>query len=108
MMLIAIAAILYLSYFVSKKLGGSMMQTGNARNIKILERAYLDRDKSIAIVRVGEKEYLLGISQENVTLLEKLEEGQLEYASPEEEDAPSAAQFASIIKSRLGKGNSPR
>lgn len=103
MMLIAIAAILYLSYFVSKKLGAGMMQTGNARNIKILERAYLDRDKSIAIVRVGEKEYLLGISQENVTLLEKLEEGQLEYAEDEEEE-PSAAQFASIIKSRLGKG----
>lgn len=104
MMLVVIAAILYLSYIVSKKLGSGMMQTGGARNIRIIERAYLDRDKSVAIVEVGEKAYLLGVSPENVSLLEELDAEQLAYDAPEEASEMPAAQFASIIKNRLGKG----
>lgn len=104
MMLVVIAAILYLSYIVSRKLGSGMMQAGGARNIKVIERAYLDREKSVVIIRVGDKEYLLGVSPENVCLLEELEEGQISYEEAEEQPEMPTAQFASIIKSRLGKG----
>lgn len=104
MMLIVIAVILYLSYLASKKLGSSMMQTSGSRNIQIIERAYLERDKSVAIVKVGEKAYLLGVSPENVTLLEELDEAQLTYDAPQELQELPAAQFATLIKSRLKKG----
>lgn len=103
LILAAIAGILYLSYFVSRKLGSSMMRTGGSSNIKVIERAFVDRDKSVVIVRVGQEDYLLGVSPNNVTLLQKLEEGQVIYDEPDEDAPLPAAQFASMVKNRLKK-----
>lgn len=79
------------------------MRTGGAGNIKVIEKAYLERDKSIAIIRVGQKDYLLGVSQNNVSLLQELEEGQIVFEEMERDISLPAAQFASVIKSKLGK-----
>ncbi len=102
-MLAAIAVILYLSYIVSRKLGSGMLRTGMSGNIRVVEKAYIDRDKSVVIVRVGRKDYLLGVSQNSVCLLQELEEGQVEFTETEDELSMPAAQFAAAMKSRLKK-----
>ncbi len=79
------------------------MRTSVSGNIKVIERAYLDRDKSIVIVRVGQKEYLLGVSANSVSLLQELEEGQIVFEETEQGGSLPGGQFASIIKSKLGK-----
>lgn len=107
LMLIAVGAILYLSYIVSRKVGSGTISSGMAGNIKILDRAFVGRDKSVVIVRVGQKDYLLGVSQENVCLLQELEEGQVvpnERMAVPEVSVDHVSQFASVIRNKMGKG----
>ena len=107
LMLIAVGAILYLSYIVSRKVGSGTISSGMAGNIKILDRAFVGRDKSVVIVRVGQKDYLLGVSQENVCLLQELEEGQVvpnERMAVPEASLDNVSQFASVIRNKMGKG----
>lgn len=108
-MLLAVAAILYLSYIVSRKVGSGSISSGMAGNIKVLDRAFVGRDKSVVIVRVGQKDYLLGVSQDSVRLLQELEEGQVvpnERAVQLEDVNPleNVSHFASVIKNKMGKG----
>lgn len=107
-MLIAVAVILYLSYIVSRKVGSGSISSGMTGNIKVLDRAFVGRDKSVVIVRVGHKDYLLGVSQDGVRLLQELEEGQVvpneRMAGLEELDPlENVSHFASVIKSKIGK-----
>lgn len=111
-MLIAVAVILYLSYIVSRKVGSGSVSSGMTGNIKVLDRAFVGRDKSVVIVRVGKKDYLLGVSQDSVRLLQELEEGQVvpnermaERKALEGQDAfGNVSQFAAVIKHKMGKG----
>lgn len=109
MMLIAVAAILYLSYIVSRKVGSGSISSGMAGSIKVLDRAFVGRDKSVVIVRVGHKDYLLGVSQDSVRLLQELEEGQVvpnERMAALQEQAPfeNVSHFAAVIRNKMGKG----
>lgn len=106
-MLIAVAVILYLSYIVSRKVGSGSISSGMTGNIKVLDRAFVGRDKSVVIVRVGQKDYLLGVSQDSVRLLQELEEGQVvpnERMVPEQDPLENVSRFASVIKDKMGKG----
>ena len=107
LMLVAVGAILYLSYIVSRKIGSGTLSSGMAGNIRILDRAFVGRDKSVVIVRVGQKDYLLGVSQESVCLLQELEEGQVvpnEKMAVPEASLDNVSQFASVIRNKMGKG----
>ena len=106
-MLIAVAVILYLSYIVSRKVGSGSISSGMTGNIKVLDRAFVGRDKSVVIVRVGQKDYLLGVSQDSVRLLQELEEGQVvpnERMVPEQDPLENVSRFASVIKDKMGQG----
>ena len=102
-MIFAVAVILYLSYVCSKKLGGGVLPgAGTSKNIRIIEKAFLGREKSVVIIRVGRKDYLLGVSQEGVRLLKELEEGQITLEEQEEKKKPP--RFSDIFRNRLGGG----
>lgn len=100
-MIIVVAVILYLSYVVSRKVGGGMIQTGMSKNIRVIDQAIIGREKSIVIVRVGQKDYLLGVSQDSIRLIQELEEGQVVDAEMHPENP---AGFASLLKERLKNG----
>lgn len=109
MMLIAVAAILYLSYIVSRKVGSGSISSGMAGSIKVLDRAFVGRDKSVVIIRVGHKDYLLGVSQDSVRLLQELEEGQVApdermAALQEQASFENVSHFAAVIRNKMGKG----
>ena len=102
-MIFAVAVILYLSYVCSKKLGGGVLPgAGTSKNIRIIEKAFLGREKSVVIIRVGRKDYLLGVSQEGIRLLKELEEGQITLEEQEEQKKPP--RFSYIFRNRLGGG----
>lgn len=98
-MLIVVAVILYLSYVVSRKVGGGIIQTKVSKNMQVLDQIVLGREKSLVIVRVGQKDYLLGVAQDNIRLLRELEEGQVEDVEIYPEMNPVG--FASFLKDRL-------
>lgn len=102
-MILIVAVILYLSYVCSKRLGGGTLpRTGMSKNIRVVDKAFLGRDKSVVIVRIGKKDYLLGIAPEGVRLLKELEEGQV--IVEENEEQKKLPSFSDIFRNRLGGG----
>ncbi|MEG1820539.1 MAG: flagellar biosynthetic protein FliO, partial [Oscillospiraceae bacterium] len=67
--LAAIAAVLYLTYLFSKFMGTRVNEMGNKGNIKIVERVALGQDKGLAVAEINQKYYLLGISNNNISML---------------------------------------
>lgn len=101
-MLIAVGLILYLSYAVTKKLSGTGMAGGMSKNMRVVDRMFMGRDKSIVVVRVGQKDYLLGISQNNITLLTELPEGEI-MVFADEETGTGPMEFMETLKKKWKK-----
>lgn len=103
-LIIAIGVILLLSYIFSKYIGHKVMGYSNSANIKIIDRIAIGQDKSLAIVEVGKKYYLIGISSSNINMLNELSLDDLDniqgFNKKGEEDFP---QFKSVFTDILSK-----
>lgn len=91
----AICLILFAAYYVSRlvaqKNGGVMRKISG---FKLLGNLPLGKDKSVAIVEIGKKAYILGLSSHNVEFLDKLELSELEL----DELTQESASFSSYLK----------
>lgn len=101
-MLVAVGGILYLSYVVTKKLSGTSMAGGMSKNMRVVDRMFMGRDKSIVVVRVGQKDYLLGISQNAITFLTELPEGEI-LVLEDEETGAKPLEFMETLKTKWKK-----
>jgi flagellar biogenesis protein FliO len=72
---------------------------GPTRLLEILDRAALARGASVALLRVGERRLLVGVSNEGVRLLRDLEATEL--------PAPQRA-FADVLSESVGKTEGAR
>ncbi|NCC86327.1 MAG: hypothetical protein EOM05_00465 [Clostridia bacterium] len=97
--LIAIVAVLYLSYRFSKFMGAKVNDMGNKGSIKILERVALGQDKGLAVAELCGKYYLLGISNNGVTLLMEMPE----YTPPQPQQMMGGKSFNEVLKASLSK-----
>ena len=72
---------------------------GPSRHLEVIDRAFLARGASVALLRVGERRLLVGVSSEGVRLLRDLEPG-----APA--SSASSAAFADVLGDALsGKEN---
>lgn len=76
--LIVIIAVIYLSYIFSKFIGKRGFGSGNRSGyMRVLDRITLGKDSALAIVQVGEKHYLVGISSTGISVLSELDKEDL-------------------------------
>ena len=69
---VALPVVLILAY-ISLKLGNNyMLKASMGRNMKIVERISLSNKSSLNIIKVGEKYYLIGASENNTQILKEL------------------------------------
>lgn len=75
-MLLSVVVILYLAYWVTRRVAmGSGAGTGAAgNNIRVYDRLALGQNKSLVIVRVGVRWLVLGVADEQITLVTELSE----------------------------------
>ena len=66
--------ILYLSYVFTRSLGKGVGMKRGGTCMQMLDRLPLGQDKAVAIVRVGNHYYLVGIASSQITLLSELSE----------------------------------
>ncbi len=64
--------ILYLAYLSSKYLGKVSGRFTKSPNMTIIEQISLGPDKKIAMIQILDSYYLLGFSQNGITILDKL------------------------------------
>ena len=71
-LIFALAIVLGLMYLTFKLSGEKLNRVNNGKYIKILERSQIARESYIAVVKVGEKGYVLSISNNKVEKLDEL------------------------------------
>lgn len=103
--LLAVAAVIYLSYVFSKfmALGGSRIS--GAKYMRIVDRMMLGQDKMLAIVQIGDTYYLAGVTSQNVQILKEIEGEDLIEMEPTVQMASfqGGASFKNMLDKHVNK-----
>lgn len=98
--LLGFILIIYLAYFATKKMGKRMSIRGvGNKNIKILESVAIGQNKSIAIIEAAGKVLLIGITQNEITLICELDENMIDKS--EDEKSVGGMDFSKAFKAAL-------
>ena len=76
-MLLIFILILYGSYICTKKVAKLSYKGGQSRYMKLEDRLVLGQEKYLAIVLVGEKHYLIGVTGSKISVLSEINEDEL-------------------------------
>lgn len=95
---IAVALIIYLSYIASKYIGGSLKRSSSSRYMRLLDQVTLGQDRHVAIVQVGAKYLLVGVTAGQVSFLSELQDEELVPLSAEEEEEMSPPDFKRMLE----------
>ncbi|NLA85819.1 MAG: flagellar biosynthetic protein FliO [Clostridiales bacterium] len=106
--IVIIGAVILAAYYVTKLVaksggGGFRKSTG----IKLIASHPLGRDKSVAIVEIGEFDYILGVSAQRVELLDKLPKSELSLKKEETGGTPPSfgVSFREELNKRFNRPN---
>ena len=79
----------YVTYYVGMKASGQTRAGLKNRNIKMLDRYAISRDKQFCIIEVAGKVYILGLTNHTVTLLDTVDAAEFaELTEDDEEPTP--------------------
>ncbi len=108
-MCLCVGVILFLAYWFTRRiamgsLGGSMTSNGHMR---LYDRLPIGQNKAVVVVRVGLRWLVLGVSNEQVTLLTELseEESRIWRQAKQTNSELSAPKFSDILSDVLRKRN---
>lgn len=103
-MVISVVLICFLAYFVTKKLGTNNLFNinKNGGEMRVYDRLILAPNKSLVIVKVGQRLFLLGVSNENISLITELDAKQAENWSEKEQISPNFTDVISNIINKKG------
>ncbi len=113
-MLIALAVVvvcIYVGIFLLKKLMAKR-HTGHSGNslLEVIETAYIDPKKSLSLVRVADKSVLIGVTDNQISVLTELDQQHTESMVQQLSRQQSSDGFMSMLKSASDKlrGQGPR
>lgn len=104
--LVLVLACIFLFAFLMKK--SNLIRHGGHKNpIKVIATQPLTNKSRVQIVEVYGKQYLLGVSEQSINLLDQLESASFEQNSIENEQAPPsfASAFATVLSKARNKDN---
>ncbi len=98
--------VIYLSYVFSKYMAKGMNKLGSAKYIDVIDRMILGQDKSLAIIQIGEKYYLISMTNSNISMMKEiLPEDLMEINNLEEKISTSKSikGFRDLLKENIYK-----
>lgn len=95
--IVILIGILYLAYLASKFLGGATARQSSAKHIRLLDSMAVGQDKAIAAVRIGERQFLLGITQGGISNLAELNEEDVQAMMADSPPEPLQQKFSEIF-----------
>ncbi len=95
--IVILIGILYLAYLASKFLGGATARQSSAKHIRLLDSMAVGQDKAIAAVRIGERQFLLGITQGGISNLAELNEEDVQAMMVDSPPEPFQQKFTEIF-----------
>ena len=73
--LMGVIALIFLTFYASRALHKKMYNF-SGKHIKVVEREMLSQDKSLIVVKAGEKYMLLGVTSQHIDKLYEFSEGE--------------------------------
>ena len=115
-----IFAAYYVTYFISVKASGQSRGRLRNKNINIIDRFSISRDKSFYLVEIAGKVYVVGITNHGMTLIDTLDAAAFSEAAAEQRDKPEwygmpggkitgplTAKLAAFIAGKTGRTMDP-
>ena len=99
---VIVACIIYLSYLASKYLSKGMGRSGSSRYMRMIDQLTLGQDRHIAVIQVGGKYLLIGVTAGQISILSEVKDEELFPLAPEEEGGGSQPMD---FRKMLGKLN---
>jgi flagellar biosynthetic protein FliO len=102
--LAVVIALIYLAIYLLKKfMGRGRVGGGKARVLEILETAYIDPKKSLSLVRVADKSVLIGVTDNQISMLTELDAQKTLALFAAEQANGEEGGFAGMLRSAAGK-----
>ena len=108
-MLLCTAVILFLAYWVTRKIGLSsgVGNAGVGSRMRVLDRLPIGTGQSLLVVQLGEQCFVLGVSKEHISLIAELTEEQAQLwkksAAVHTADTAPAAFFETLSRRLHGR-----
>ncbi len=101
--IIIMAAVIFAAYFVTKFISKKSRRITKSRYLNVLERMPVSKDKQILLLKVGNKNLVIGISNQSVNLITTINEDELESVevAPKNEET-LIARLQGIINTAKG------
>ena len=84
--IIIIIAAYYATWFVSAKASGQSRGKFRNKNINLLDRFAISKDKSFCLVEIAGKVYVIGITNQSMTLIDSLDAAEFAETETERRD----------------------
>nr|WP_317378094.1 flagellar biosynthetic protein FliO [uncultured Faecalimonas sp.] len=96
----AAVAVIYLSYLCSKYVGKTMNRSSSSTYMKLVDQIVLGQDRHIAVVEVGEKYLLVGITAGQINILTTLTKEELIPLADGQEEGktPATPEFRKLLE----------
>ena len=103
--LLLVILVIFLSYYVTKYLAKGAVRINGTSHMKVLDRIVLGQDRALLIVQIGAAYYLIGSSDQSISLLKELNPDDLiSLPDNESQDLPGFKQsFRTILKDRVSR-----
>jgi flagellar biogenesis protein FliO len=110
--IVGCAVVIFGAYFATYLVARGSQRVYRGRLIQVLDRFSLAKDKSLVLVAVYDKIYLLAFAAGNVTLLDNIDPAtaaalSADYLKPEDKPA-RPAQVAALLLARLRRRTDPK
>ena len=76
-LLLGFFAVLFIAYLATKFLGPKMSHMGASKHIRIIDSVFLGNDKSVCIIQVGERFFLIGVTNHHIGDISEIQEAEL-------------------------------
>jgi len=83
-----IFAAYYVTYYIGLKASGQSRGRLRNKNINIVDRFSISKDKSFCLVEISGKVYVIGITNQSMTLIDTLDAAAFSEAAAEQRDKP--------------------
>jgi len=87
-LIVVIFAAYYVTYYIGMKASGQSRGRLRNKNINLVDRFSISKDKSFCLVEIAGKVYVIGITNQTMTLLDTLDAAAFSEAAAEQREAP--------------------
>ena len=85
-------------YYFTKFIGSKMSYSNTNKHIKVLDRVFLGNDKSICIIQIGNRFFVIGITNHHIELISELNEAEVVPISDD-----NSGSFSNIFEAYMNK-----